>query len=91
MPSQDNKVLEFSQYQKPDKWPFIIHADLKCIIEVNDGCKNIPENSSTTDVSKHIPLRFSMFTISSFKSIENKLDAFRGKDCELMKIHKKVL
>ena len=42
--SQDTKILEFSQYQKSDKGAFIIYADLKCIIEVIDGWKNIPEN-----------------------------------------------
>ena len=31
--------------------------------------------------SKHIHLGFSMSTISSFKSIENKHDVYRGKDC----------
>ena len=37
-------------------------------------------NSSTTKVSKHLPSGFSMSTISSFKNIENKYDAYRGKD-----------
>ena len=72
--SQDIKILEFNQYQKSDKAPFIIYADLECIIEKIDGCKNNPENSSTTKVSKHIPSGFSMSTISSFRSIGNKHD-----------------
>ena len=33
MPSKDTRVLEFSQYQKSDKAPFIIYADLECIIQ----------------------------------------------------------
>ena len=33
MPSKDTKMLEFNQYQKSDKAPFIIYADLECIIE----------------------------------------------------------
>ena len=81
MPSEDTKILEFNQYQKSDKAPFIIYADLECIIEKIDGCKNNPENSSTTKVSEHIPSGFSMSTISSFRSIENKHDVYRGKDC----------
>ena len=81
MPSKDTKILEFNQYQKSDKAPFIIYADLECLIEKIDGCKNNPENSSTTKVSKHIPSGFSMSTISSFRSIENKHDVYRGKDC----------
>ena len=45
MPSEDTKILEFNQYQKSDKSPFIIYADLECIIEKIDACKNNPENS----------------------------------------------
>ena len=81
MPSEDTKILEFSQYQKSDKAPFIVYADLECIIEKIDECKNNPENSSTTKVTKHIPSGFSMSTISSFKTIENKHDVYRGKYC----------
>ena len=80
MPSQDTKILEFNQYQKSDKAPFIIYVDLECIIEKTDGCKNNPENSSATKVSEHIPSGFSMSTISSFKNIKNKHDVYRGKD-----------
>ena len=36
MPSEDTKILEFDQYQTSDKAPFIIYADLECIIEKND-------------------------------------------------------
>ena len=77
MPSEDTKILEFNQYQKFDKAPFIIYADLECLIEKIDGCKNNPENSSATKVSEHIPLGFSISAISSFKSIENKHDVYR--------------
>ena len=69
MPSDDTKILEFNQYQKSDKVPFIIYADLECIIKKTDGCKNNPENLSTTKVNQHIPSGFSMSTISSFRSI----------------------
>ena len=77
---EDTKILEFNLYKKSDEAPFIIHADLECIIEKIDGCKNNPENSSTTKVSKRIPSGFSMSTISSFRSTENKHDLYRGKD-----------
>ena len=68
MPSKDMEILEFNQYQNSDKEPFIIYADIECIIEKIDGCKINPENSSTTKVAEHIPSGFSM---SSFGSVEN--------------------
>ena len=51
------------------------------MIEKIDGYKNNPENSSTAKVSKHILSVFSMPTISSFRSIKNKHDVYRGKNC----------
>ena len=75
------KILEFSQYQKTDKVPFIIYEDREYLIGKIDGCKNNPENSSTTKVSEHIQSGFSVSSLSSFKEIENKHDVYRGKDC----------
>ena len=81
MPSEDTKILEFNQYQKSDKAPFIIYAGLECIIEKTDGCKNSPENSSSTKVSEHVLSGSSMSAVSSFRSREKKHDIYRGKDC----------
>ena len=81
MSSEDTKILEFNPYQKYDKKLFTIYADLECIIEKVDGCKGNPESSSTTTVSEHVLSGFSMSTISPFRSIENKHDAYRGKAC----------
>ena len=79
MPSKDTKISGSNQYQKSDKPPFIIYADVDCLIEKINGCKNNPENSFATKVGKHIPSCFSVSTISSFKSIENKHGVCRGK------------
>ena len=54
---------------------------MECLKEKIHGCKNDCENSSTTKVDEHISSSFSMSTISLFKSIENKHDVCRGKDC----------
>ena len=80
MPSKDTKILELNQDQKSDKAPFIIYADLQCIIEKTEECKSNPENSSTEKVNDHITSGFSMSAISSFRRIENKHDVYRGKD-----------
>ena len=50
-------------------------------IETIDWFKNNIENSSATKVSQNIPSGFSMSTISSFRSIENKHDVYTGKNC----------
>ena len=78
MPS---KILKLSQCQKSGKASFIVYADLECITEKIDGCKNNPENLSTVKVSEYTPSGFSLSTISSFRGKENKHDVYRGKDC----------
>ena len=94
--SEDTRIFEFNQYQKSDKAPFIIYADLECITKKIDVCKNNAENSSTTKVCKHIPSSFLMSTISLFRSIENKHDVCGGENymkfkytkfCEFLREH----
>ena len=60
---EDTKTLKFNQYQNSDKAPFIIYADLEYLIEKIDGCKNDPDNSSTTNVGEYILSGYSMSTI----------------------------
>ena len=69
--SEDAKILEFNQYQKSDKAPFIIYADLE---------KQLMDAKLILKINLHIPSGFSMSTISSCRSIENK-HVYRGKDC----------
>ena len=90
MLSEGTNILEFNYYQKSNKVPFKIYADLECISEKTYECKNNSENSYTTKLSKQILSGFSMSTLFSFRSIKNKLDVYRGKEwmnefCEFLK------
>ena len=79
MPSEDTKLLEFNKNQESDKALFGIYDVLESIMDKIEGCKNNPLNSSTTKVSEHISSGFSMSTITSFRTIENKHDVYSGK------------
>ena len=92
MPSEETKILEFNQHKISDKAPFIIHSDLECLVKKTNGCKNNPENSSSAKEGKNIPSDFSMSTILSFKTIENKHDEYKSVDwmntfCESLRKH----
>ena len=92
LPSEDTKILEFNHYQKSCKAPLIIYADLECLREKTNGCKNNPGNLSRTKVGEHIPSGFSMSMILPVKRIENKHNVYRGKDwmkklCEYLREH----
>ena len=63
------------------KIPFIIYADIECLLEKMSTCHNNPEKSSTTKVNEHIPSGYSLFTHCSFDKTKNMLDCYRGKDC----------
>ena len=49
--SEDTKLLQFNQYHKSDKAPFIIYINLKSLMVKIDGCKNNLEKSSTENIS----------------------------------------
>ena len=51
MTSEDTKLLQFNQYHKSDKAPFIIYINLKSLMVKIDGCKNNLEKSSTENIS----------------------------------------
>ena len=72
MRSEKDNILEFNQFMKSNKMPYIIHADIEPLIRKIDGCANNPENSSTTKVGEHIPCRYSMSTIWGSDHIESK-------------------
>ena len=44
-------------------------------------CQNNPIESSITEINKHVPSGYSLFTHCSFDKTKNKLDYYRGKDC----------
>ena len=61
--------------------PFVVYADLKCLLEKMSTCQNNPNESSTTEINKQTPSGYSLFTHCSFDKSKNKLSHYRGKDC----------
>ena len=41
MPSKKDKMLQFKQYKKSNKMPYIIYTDLESLIEKTDGSENV--------------------------------------------------
>ena len=81
MPNEDNKIIKYNQGEKSIRYPFIIYADLECLLEKISTCYNNPEESSTTEINKHTPFGYSLFTHCSFDKTKNILDYYRGEDC----------
>ena len=81
MPTKDNNIIKYNQGEKSLKLPFIIYADLECLLEKINTCYNNPEESSTSKINKHTPSGYSIFTHCSFDKPKNKLNYYRGNDC----------
>ena len=81
MPSGGSTILEFNHYEKNWQSTFFYsrRSKKKKRIKKIEVCH--PENSSTAKEGEHTPLAFPMSTILSFKSIENKHDIYRCKNC----------
>ena len=81
MPTKDNNIIKYNQGEKSIKLPFIIYADLECFLKKMSICYNNPEESSTTEINKHVPSGYSLFTHCSSDKTKNKLNYYRGTDC----------
>ena len=81
MLNEDNRIIKYDQGEKSIKLPFVIYADLECLLKKKGTCQNIPNESSTTEINKHTPSGYSLYTRCSFDKSKNKLDYYRGKDC----------
>ena len=53
MSDEDNKILKYNPGEKSLKVPFIIYADLECLLEKIDTCQNNPEESYTEKKARH--------------------------------------
>ena len=80
MPNEDNKIIKYNQGEKSVRSPFIIYADLECLLEKIKTCYNNSEESSTTEINKCTPSGYSLFTHCSFDKTKIKLDYYRGDD-----------
>ena len=81
MPTKDNNTIKYNQGEKSIKLPFVIYADLECLLEKKSICINNPNESSTTKINKHAPSGYSIFTHCSFDKSKNRLNYYRRNDC----------
>ena len=48
MPTKNNNVIKYNHGEKSMKLPFVIYADLECLLEKMSTFINNPNESSTT-------------------------------------------
>ena len=72
MPNDNNKILKYNQGENPMKAPFVIYADLECLLKKTHSCQNNPEKSSTEKRTMHISSGYLLFTNCSFDSTKKQ-------------------
>ena len=80
-------MLEFKNYHRLEKVPFIVYADFECFIKPKQSCDPDPKNRDCTERSytkqyqKHEPSSFCYF-IKCFDDVvyEPKLVSYTGED-----------
>ena len=81
MPDENRKILKHIPGAKSLKGPFIIYADLECLLLKIYTWKNNPEKSYTEKKVKHKPSGYSLITCCSFDKSKTEQTYYRGKDC----------
>ena len=72
MPDEDNKISKYNPGEQSLKVPFIIYADLECLLQKINTCQNNPEESYTEKKAEHIPSCYSILTCCSFDKSKNE-------------------
>ena len=81
MPDEDNNILEYVPRKKSLRVPFIIYADLECLLKKIDTCLNNSDKSYAKKKALHKPSGYSLVTCCSFDKSKNEHKYYRGKDC----------
>ena len=79
MPTEDNKILKYIPGEKSLKVPFIIYADLECLLQKIKSCQNNPEKSYTEKKSVDKPSGYSLIRCCSFDKSGNERKFYREK------------
>ena len=62
MSNEKNKILKYNHGEKSMRAPFVVYADLKCLLENMHSCQNNPEKIDAENKIKHTPSGYSLFT-----------------------------
>ena len=73
MPTKDYNIIKYNYGEKSMKLPFVIYADLECLLEKMSSCINNPNQSSTTKINKRTSSGYSIFTHCLFNESKTNL------------------
>ena len=74
------KILKYNHAEKSLKAPFIIYADLECLLKKEQSCQKNPEKFYAEKKAKHEPSGYSLSLICLFDAAKNRHNFYIGKD-----------
>ena len=79
MPTKDNNLIKYNQGEKSIKLPFVVYADLECLLEKTSTCQYNPNEYLQLNLINiyHRVIQYSLIV----HSIKQKINHYRGKDC----------
>ena len=79
MLKEGENTMEFKNFYKQMKVPYVIYADFECVLEKIDGCEPPPDKSYTVKTEKHEPCGFSYIAVRSDGKLFGPF-TYRGRD-----------
>ena len=81
MPTNDNNTLKYNHGEKSLKLPYAFYVDFECLVIKQHSCQNNPNKSYAEKKAVREPCGYSLDSVSSFDSKQNKHSFYRGRDC----------
>ena len=78
---KENEKIKYLAGEKSLKAPFIVYADLECLLEKVQSFPNNPQSSHTERKGEHESSEYAQSLICSFDDTKNKSYFYREKDC----------
>ena len=72
LPTKLNRILKYNHGEKSLKMPFVIYADLECLLLKQQSCQNSPDESCTERKAVHKPCGYALDLVYPFYSKQNK-------------------
>ena len=77
LPTEDEKIIEFKNFKFQEKQPFVIYADLECLLQKH----NEHRTNNTSYYQKHIPCSIAYFLKCSYDNSLDRFELYTGEDC----------
>ncbi|XP_044588748.1 uncharacterized protein LOC123267925 [Cotesia glomerata] len=72
-PNEKNRILKFKDFNSKDTVPFVVYADLECILE--------PPGDDEKIVHKHVPHSIAYYVHCSYNNTLSRFELNRSPDC----------